>query len=74
MKIHYLTYILAVILFMASCKSENKPVVSDQPETKEIVDAVNKGNLNFYSYFLDKTMRLDYFHSGTAIEDRLRML
>lgn len=30
---------------------------------------VNNGNVEFNKYFLDKTMRFDYFHSGTVSEE-----
>jgi hypothetical protein len=30
---------------------------------------VDKGDVNFDEYFLDKTMRVDYFHSGSATEE-----
>ena len=60
---------LVVVLNLTSCKQGNKPVVTSQPEKQEYVKAVNKGNINFESYFIDKTMRFDYFHAGTAIEE-----
>jgi hypothetical protein len=34
------------------------------------IKATDKGNVAFDAYFLDKTMRLDYFHSGTAKEEK----
>jgi hypothetical protein len=69
MKRKNLLFAFAVILLTASCKSDKKPVTETQTVTKEAVIAVNKGNVSFESYFLNKTMRLDYFHSGTAIEE-----
>jgi hypothetical protein len=69
MKRIYLLSILMAILIMTSCKSDNKPVRTAKTETIDIVSVINKGNLSFESYFLDKTMRLDYFHSGTATEE-----
>jgi hypothetical protein len=69
MKRYNLLSTLIVILLIASCKSENKPVMVALTENKEVVSAINNGNVNFQTYFLDKTMRLDYFHSGTANEE-----
>jgi hypothetical protein len=70
MMIRYnLLFALAVILLMASCKSDNKPVIATQTENKEVITGLNKGNVSYGSYFLDKTMRIDYFHSGTAKEE-----
>jgi hypothetical protein len=69
MKRNNLLLIMAVILLAASCKSDNKPVAAGSAEGKEVIKAVNNGNVNFGTYFLDKTMRFDYFHSGTAVEE-----
>jgi pimeloyl-ACP methyl ester carboxylesterase len=42
-------------------------------QTKKIpftsIHGSGKGNVQFDAYFQDKTMRLDYFHSGTAQEE-----
>jgi hypothetical protein len=60
---------ISFVWFCFSCKqNENKltaPVESKQSE----IQFVNKGNVSFDKYFIDKTMRLDYFHSGTATEE-----
>ena len=69
MKKYNILLALVAILNMASCTQGNKHVVTDQTEKQEYVKEVNKGNINFESYFLDKTMRLDYFHAGTAVEE-----
>ena len=59
----------AFVLLMVSCRSYNKPLNTTQTKDNKVDVAVNKGNVNFETYFLDKTMRLDYFHSGTATEE-----
>ncbi len=62
-------FLPALILLLVSCKQkESKQIVLSSKDTVGI-QAVNKGNVEFTSYFLDKTMRLDYFHSGTATEE-----
>lgn len=60
---------LVVILVTTSCNVEKKPEPVKQKASLEDIISVNKGNIIFESYFLDKTMRLDYFHSGTATEE-----
>ena len=60
---------LSIVLILTSCKQGHKPVVTNQTEKQEYVEAVNKGNMNFENYFIDKTMRFDYFHAGTATEE-----
>jgi hypothetical protein len=53
---------------VACRQSEKKTVVPSSQKTTVIL-VVNKGNVSFENYFLDKTMRLDYFHSGTSKEE-----
>ena len=61
--------ILVLAFTLVSCKQpQNKPTVQEQTKVAEI-QVVNNGNVSFSDYFLDKTMRLDYFHSGTATEE-----
>lgn len=53
-----------------SCKPKN-----EQSQTKEIksdstVIAINKGDVDFNIYFVEKTMRLDYFHTGNSKEEK----
>ena len=42
---------------------------SDVIDTQQEIAAINKGNVEFNTYFENKTMRLDYFHTGTATEE-----
>jgi hypothetical protein len=61
--------VLILAFALVSCKqSVKKSEVNVQQKTVE-VQVVNNGNVVFDNYFLDKTMRLDYFHSGTAKEE-----
>ena len=60
---------LSLISIIISCKNadkENSPGISVSSDTIRIV---NNGNVDYDSYFIDKTMRLDYYHSGTANEE-----
>jgi len=65
----YFLPVFIVIMIMTSCRSASNTGVINQNPGKEFVTAVNMGNVNFEDYFIDKTMRLDYFHSGTATEE-----
>ncbi len=63
--------LVAVLLF--SCQPNKNKVENIQPSpdtaaAAEIV-AVNNGDVPFDKYFLDKTMRLDFFHTGNAREE-----
>lgn len=56
------------ILVLSSCKQ--KQTAKQISEMKaDSIGIINKGNVNYNDYFLDKTMRVDYFHSGTAKEE-----
>lgn len=65
-----LLFAAVVIVFqIVSCKTDRKSGPAINSEENKTVEPVDKGNADFRGYFLDKTMRLDYFHSGTATEE-----
>lgn len=64
-------FLLAPVILL-SCNAPQKPAET----VKAVVDTtlaqvrvINEGNVAFDDYFLDKTMRFDYFHTGTAKEE-----
>jgi len=61
--------LIAALLF--SCQSNKQKVENIQasPATASEIVAVNNGDVAFDSYFLDKTMRMDFFHTGKAGEE-----
>jgi hypothetical protein len=61
--------LLIMILVISGCKPAVKIVAADKTGSKVIIQPVNRENMNFDDYFIDKTMRLDYFHAGTAAEE-----
>jgi len=66
----YLLILVPVILL--SCNAPQKPTETAKVATEAPVAqvlAIDKGNVAFDDYFLGKTMRLDYFHTGTAKEE-----
>jgi hypothetical protein len=57
------------VIFIFSCQTPQKPPEGDKPaadagQTEPLIQ--NNGNVMFNDYFTDKTMRLDFIHSGTA--------
>lgn len=58
--------LICMISFLFSCKQKE---ASKTPVKKGFPEVVNKGNVNFDDYFQDKTMRLDYDHSGKTREE-----
>jgi hypothetical protein len=65
-----LLIIAGVILSCA--QSDNKSGVK-VPQNSTEIKVVNNGNVNYANYFTDKTMRFDYFHSGTALEEHFAL-
>jgi hypothetical protein len=66
----YLLVFTAIALF--SCTVPQQPAVTPAPDEKPVLEqiqVVKKGNVAFADYFTDKTMRFDYFHTGTAQEE-----
>jgi hypothetical protein len=62
-------FFAALLLMSVSCRQ--KVVIKTFPFASTTVnnEVLNNGNIEFGKYFTDKTMRLDYFHSGTASEE-----
>lgn len=58
-----------IVITGISCGRKNSKDINRMPSEADIFKTVNKGNVEFSNYFIDKTMRLDYFHSGTATEE-----
>jgi hypothetical protein len=66
----YLLLLMAVVLF--SCTVPQQPAVTPAPDEKPVTEQIqvaNQGNVAFADYFTDKTMRFDYFHTGTAKQE-----
>jgi hypothetical protein len=64
-----LCFALSVLLFISGCKEIKKPVTYNKAEGKDKAETVGTGNVQFENFLSDKTMRLDYFHAGTATEE-----
>ena len=66
------TYVLTAALLF-SCQPNKNKVENIQPSTDKAAAAeivvVNNGDVPFDQYFLDKTMRLDFFHTGNSKEE-----
>ena len=65
-----LLLISCCLTLLVSCRiNEEKAVVAEVADTSYIINVINSGDVEFEEYFEDRTMRLDYFHSGTATEE-----
>lgn len=56
-----LMLILAIAIILVSCKC-NKPEEKENDISSAVV--INQGNVDFNTFFLNKTMRVDYYHTG----------
>jgi hypothetical protein len=67
MKTIRLILISAIIYSSCTGRGERTGIA---PETiAPDIQVFNNGNVDFDSYFTDRTMRVDYFHSGTSAEE-----
>ena len=60
---------LFILLMAFSCKQGQDGSKDNESLNSIVTRAVNQENPEFSTYFTDKTMRLDYFHSGTNSEE-----
>jgi hypothetical protein len=61
--------IFSFALIVFSCTSTVKKTPLPEAGKSADIKVINNGNVAFDNWFIDKTMRLDYFHSGTAKEE-----
>ncbi len=60
--------VLSILIVLFACKTKKSPDV-EQLEQEQLPTSVNNGDVDFSSYFEEKTMRLDYFHTGNSDEE-----
>jgi hypothetical protein len=65
----YLTLLLPLLLLACNTPQPSKETAKEDENPVEEFLAVDKGNVAFDQYFTDKTMRFDYFHTGTSKEE-----
>jgi hypothetical protein len=65
-----LLFILTLGLVALSCSTNQPKVEKDEPKNEPSAVAINKGDVDFNAFFINKTMRLDYFHTGNAKEEK----
>ncbi len=61
--------ISTLLLIVVSCNRTRTINTFTFPSGPAIAEVVNNGNQVFNNFFTDKTIRVDYFHSGTATEE-----
>jgi hypothetical protein len=58
-----------LLLLMLSCRQSSNSIPVKKNMKYDDIQVINNGNIDFNKYFKDKTLRIDYFHSGTAKEE-----
>ena len=66
---HKLIPVFICFLLMISCRQNNKQKAQLPLNQQAEIKFIDKGDVRYDSCFLEKTMRLDYFHTGTAKEE-----
>jgi hypothetical protein len=63
----------AVLILLTGCEMNVQKEPAEEKSKPAVIQAVDKGAVPFGDFFLDKTMRVDYFHSGTSQEEHFSM-
>lgn len=59
-----------LVVLMISCKQAATQKIKDEaPATTPAIKVINNGDQDYAAFFTDKTMRFDYYHSGTNAEE-----
>jgi hypothetical protein len=69
MKIIFKLFVVLICGTIFSCNSGVQPENKLSFEGAGADTVIIKGNMPYDNFFIDKTMRLDYFHSGTSSEE-----
>jgi hypothetical protein len=64
-----IVFIVLSVSLLISCNTGNKNKETSQKAKGNDIEVKNTGNVNYVQYFSDRTMRLDYFHSGNNKEE-----
>jgi hypothetical protein len=61
--------LLIGVILLVGCIQHKLPETTARKNKVPEVQVKNTGNVDFATYFSNKTMRVDYFHSGNAVEE-----
>jgi len=64
-----LTFAVLSLVLMLSYQLKAQPTEINQEQKPSEIAVVNKGTVIFDNYFKDKTLRVDFFHTGNAKEE-----
>jgi hypothetical protein len=63
-------FLVLIGLALFSCKPNKEQVNKTETKVDSFITAINKGDVDFNTYFVEKTMRMDYFHTGNSKEEK----
>lgn len=66
----YIFHTICLVVLMVSCQTRNEQCSQSAEQQTPTIVAINNGDVDFPTYFKEKTMRLDYFHTGNANEEK----
>jgi hypothetical protein len=61
--------LLLTLVLVVRCTGNTPQSHNEVQNPAPFANLVNKGDVNYSEYFTDRTMRLDYFHSGNSSEE-----
>jgi len=62
--------IITIGLIFSSCKPNQQPTKKMASKSDSSIAVINKGDVNFNAFFIEKTMRMDFFHTGNSKEEK----
>lgn len=65
--------IALVAISIIACKPNKEQVSKSEEKKDSSISVINKGDADFDTYFVEKTMRYDYFHTGNATEEKFAL-
>ncbi|RPH29558.1 MAG: peptidase M64 [Bacteroidales bacterium] len=66
----YLLFCIALGIVFSSCKTNQQKDEKVEAKAEPTIAVINNGDVDFDTYFVDKTMRMDYFHTGNVTEEK----
>jgi hypothetical protein len=66
------TYLIVITISLAisACKPNQHPAEKAVNKTDSSIAVIDKGDVEFSTFFVEKTMRMDFFHTGNAKEEK----
>lgn len=60
-------------VLLLSCKPNVQQQQNQETKKDSAITVINQGDVDFDTYFADKTMRFDYFHTGNSSDEKFAL-